>query len=99
MTPKTKATVKNVSIALGAVLAVFSVASGATRFVSVAVGAADHRYLQRDTFFVYQAGQAEKERATALANARRDSLLHRVDRRIGLIYCSSLPPEKRAGCE
>lgn len=98
MTPKNKASLKNISIALGAVLAAFSVVTGATHFVSSAIGVVDRRYVQRDSFSVYQAGQAARDHELTMDNARRDSLLQRVDERVGAMYCGSLPPGKRAGC-
>lgn len=99
MKPQTKSSLRNISLALGAVLAAWSVVTASTQFVSKAIGVADHRYVQQDSFRIYQAGQAAQDREMSIENARRDSLLRRVDRRIGLIYCGSLPPSKRAGCE
>lgn len=86
----------NVGLAIGAIVGVVTLATGATRFM---VSAANAHFVPRDSFVVYQQAQALKRAADSSDNVRRDELLHRVDSRVGAIYCASLPASKRAGCQ
>lgn len=92
MTQQTKRRLFNLSALIGAVLGVtgWIVRSGAV--------AVDARYVHADDFVVYQQSQALRHQADSMKVARFDSLLQRVDDRVGAMYCGSLPASKRAGC-
>jgi hypothetical protein len=83
-------TARSVAFALAIPLAVAFLTWGARTIGPVVV--TNTRYLtdstRRDTRYTRD----------SLANVQRDSLLRRVDSRIGAIYCASLPADRQAGC-
>ncbi len=87
--------IKNITAALAAIAAGAGLVMGSVRFI---VGTADSRYVQRDTLVAYRQSQALRQASESTDNARRDSLLFRVDARVGAIYCASLPTNRQAGC-
>lgn len=87
--------IKNITAALAAIAAGAGLVMGSVRFI---VGSADRRYVTHDSLVVYKQSQALRQVAESIDNAHRDSLLFRVDARVGAIYCASLPLDKQAGC-